>query len=113
MPEQFGTQELEHAIGLVAEISTSVDKKLDDGKLSFSEKLGLIGDATKLGYIATNYKLLAKQAADLSPEEKPKVVQRFMSKFDLRNDKAEEFVESVVSWLASFAHIVKLGGEIF
>lgn len=87
-----GIKNLKGALAFIINLSLAIDKRLDDGKLSFVEGITMIPDLIELPRIISEPKTLIDEYNDLDGNERSELMRFIESELDLRNDKVEEII---------------------
>jgi hypothetical protein len=75
----------------------SVDKALEDKKVTLFEWVVIAKNFVGIWDIVKNYQETVEELKDITEAEKDELVKHFEVEFDLVNDEAEALVESVIS----------------
>ncbi|MHA7109256.1 hypothetical protein ACRTDU_03970 [Sunxiuqinia elliptica] len=100
--EKLGIEVLKKNLTVIATVSGSVDRALEDGKVDVMEGIGIAKDSLGFFSVIKNLKPAKEELQDLSATEKQELVSHFEKEFDLRNDTAEMVVETVVEIALGF-----------
>jgi len=98
MGGQYGTQETNDAVLLLAYFGNGYGKSLEDGKFSFSNDL--LNFAPVLPQIIPAFSgasQIPKELAELDAEDNASIQQTLEDAFDIPQDRVEDFVEDTVS----------------
>ena len=93
---KHGINVTKETLTTLAQIVAVVDDSLEDGKLKVAEGVKIVLKATSLIKLVKQLKELKAELKDLDLAEKAELVAHFEQEFDMRNDKAEIIVESLV-----------------
>jgi len=107
-----GIENLKQDLASLAKMVSKLDGALEDGKVSVGEGIGIAFSAIDLIKVAKTVKAAYEELVDLDDPERVELVAYFKEVFDLRDDKAEEVVESIVELALTLADSLSLlGGE--
>jgi len=104
--EKLNIVELKEALKTIVDISVTIDKDLEDNKLSLMEKIDIAIKSIKLISVIKNIKVIWAQYKDLDDEEKAELITYFKEKFDLRNDLTEEIIERIFEAIINLQEII-------
>jgi len=107
MNEKDAMTALTSDIITVCSVVGVVDKSLEDGKIDLIEAVGIAAKSIGLVKVARNYKDSLNTLTSLSTDEKNDLIQSVEKEFDLRNDKAERIVESIIQVIISLVVALK------
>lgn len=112
----LGTENLKKLITVGLEVPSVIAEITKDGKVTFFELFNILPIATELISVVKSYKQIADEFADLDDTEREELHTYFAEKFDIPNDKVEEFVEdalgvafSLISLVARFKDLKAVG----
>jgi hypothetical protein len=92
--------QLKTVVVIAAELITEVSAILQDKKVTFGEILGLAPELMKIPSFVSNLPgAIAELKAGITPQYQAEINQAVKAKIDLQNDKVEQVVELVISWV--------------
>ena len=103
-----GIDRIKFALGFVINYSESIIKKMDDKKLSWTERLSLIMELTPLMEVLKNWRELKVQIKDLDTTELEQLQLFAIKEFDIPNEKAEKIVEKCLNILVNIFELIEL-----
>lgn len=103
-----GIDRIKFALGFVINYSESIIKKMDDKKLSWTERLSLIMELTPLMEVLKNWRELKAQIKDLDTTELEQLQLFAIKEFDIPNEKAEKIVEKCLNILVNIFELIEL-----
>jgi len=101
----YGIENIKKSLLVVINFAESLENKLEDGKLSWPERFGLIKDLKDLPEIIANYKELVEEIRNLDEVEKSQLLEFVRAELDLENDRVETAIEAVLSFLQSLSEL--------
>lgn len=110
--EKLGIEVLKKDLVVIAKVSGTVDKALEDGHIETLEAISIAKDSLGFFSVIKNLKLAKQELKDLSETEKSELVEHFKQEFDLRNDMAEMVVETVVEIAIGFIKLSEARAEV-
>ena len=103
-----GIEKLKEACLLVINLAEGFESKLEDGKLTVWEALGIAGkNAKDVLNVIRNAKGIKAEFLDLDDQEKEELIAYIKSELDLENDKLEEIVEKSIEWIDATANLIE------
>lgn len=94
--QKFGTEGIKKILEAGFTLGTAVSTALSDGFQAIPDILAVSGPGMNLATTIKGTGAQAKQEfGEFSPEERADVVSWFESKFDIKDDSAEEKIESI------------------
>ena len=99
----MGIETLKKTIEAGANLVKALDKSLDDGKVTWFEVIGMIGELKDMKVIISQRKDISDEWKDLDSGEKIELETYFQEKFDLRDDQKEIFVEKCFNAVLALA----------
>lgn len=101
-----GIDRIKFALGFLINYSESLIKKLEDKKLTWSERVGLIIDLTPLMEIVKNRLELVEQLKDLDTDEFNELKNFAVVEFNINNEIAEKRVKKCLNVLSSIFELI-------
>lgn len=113
----FGIEKLKEAALFTISFTEALDKRLEDGKMSFLETITLGAKLKDLPSIIRNGPEISQEYMDLDSSEKEELVEFIKEELELSNDRVEDLIENSLSVLASLSGLanqvssMRIGGE--
>lgn len=104
-------ENLKKALEKVFNATMTVDKALEDGKITGIEWVRIAGTAVTLPWIFTNFKVIVSELHSLTIEQKTELSVWAKEKFDIHNDVVESVVEEALMFLLGLANLKDLFGK--
>jgi hypothetical protein len=101
MSSQLGTVQTVAFFGQVANFANVVGTALEDKKISLSEGVQIAFELVPFANSLTNIKTTFAELKDLHSDEVNSIVGIFSQRFDIKNDRAEKFVELCINAILS------------
>lgn len=112
----LGIDNLKKLITVGLEVPSVIADITKDGKVTFFELFNILPVATELIAVAKSYKEIVDEFADLDDAEREELHAYFADKFDIPNDKVEDYVEdalevafNLISLVARFKDLKPVG----
>lgn len=109
MPEELVNYEaVEEAVDTVITLAMSADSALEDNKISIAEGVSLGIKAIGIWRIIKNFPQIKEQLLNMGALEKAEMSEKFVNKFDLRDDQLEMIIEQIFAALLGFSDLLEL-----
>lgn len=103
---ELGSVNLKDGLGIAIKVIRTVDKALDDGKISIVEGAQIAVASISFWRVVKNAKALRDEFLSLNDAKRDEFVTYFVKNFDLRNDNAEQIIEELFAALLTIAAVV-------
>lgn len=98
-----GIEKFKTALAFVINFGEAIDKRMEDGKITFTEWLTLIPKLSGIREVVMNSKDIWREYLDMDSAEKDEIVQFIETELDIRNDKAEEMIQDAFKFIAEMS----------
>ena len=102
----YGIEKLKNALAFAINLGEALDKRLEDGKLSFVEGITLIPSLKDLPEVISSSKDIWKEFLDLDSTEKDELISFIETELDLENDKVEDFIQTSLKFVSELSVFV-------
>lgn len=105
--EKLGIVNITKAVVAAINLAEKIDSKLDDGKLSLMEALGVgISSFADIVKVIRSGAQLKAEYKDLDPEERETLIKIVRNEFDLKNDRVEDVIEKAFEFLVNLDYLI-------
>lgn len=102
----YGTEKLKALIIFGVKFGQALDKKLDDGKLTLWEGVGLVPLLKDIPNLIKDAGQAWKEYVDMDRVEKDELILFFSNQFDIKNDEVEDFIQQVLKCIMEMTALV-------
>lgn len=103
---KLGIENLKLVVRFAIDLGMEIDKKLEDGKITIWEGLGLIPELKALPNIIAHSEDIRNEFLDLDDSEKTELVGFVKDNFDIENDKVESIIEKSIDMITALSLLI-------
>jgi len=106
-PVQLGTKDLEEAVDFAFNIADAIEESLEDGKITIGDAPKFLKTFITSAGAVEGINNVPAQIGDLDADELERIVTKIKARFDIDDDKLEQYIEEAFTAGVNLAVSIK------